>query len=852
MTYLLATFLFLTSFAGQQQPGDLERNVYRFDAGSSDTSTGHLPLSINTTYSPDLGYGWVQPPDARFSRTNNNRFRDATLHHGVRGQTVQFRADLPAGKWWLTLWMEAGLEDTNTATLTLNDQSTPLAWNQFDPPAEPRTIIQNMYRQLHKPVEVGDDGFQFQLTGQADSVRILAFSLHPAPPATPENKAFISRLASLGSYTTMSYNPAVHDGSVFETLTMATDNLADVRESLKSHPEPLFASYWYDQIGHLVAAERLLAMRGWDWANEETGMSLFERIHQAIMILDSILDRPDITEFPFYERAMFSRGRLLYWLKVEGSAPSEIAGVRKPDLQKLHAMYPDDPLFAMYNGVQIEVPDMCELVPMHTDAPRWAQMQYETLCRLRDIAHWWINEQQAPNGELGGKFGDDVEILRWWPALILSGDTVAFAGWKRLADGVWESGKIRDGYAKNVSDVEHASEFVADTAPVMALFTDDPVYTDRLRPSARHFENLWTGKTPAGNRYFKSSWFSSSELHTDAPKNRDIELNTRATKAIRYLAWKTGDKAVNDLMHEWSNAWREAAMRTDKGKPAGIIPASIRFPDEAINGDNDSWYEADMFWTYFDWKHNAGSMILDQLLFSYSVTKNESLLDPLYATLALVESNLNTGNQQPAPGSPAWVANTLVNKAKFWSVVSQWRLYTGDDRFDTLLTTYGPPYLRYRLTGDENHLVKGLQEILDKVRFNTPLLTYEAIHTDRIYVTHSGSGSSHLKAMLTGDGVIEDMSPYPAVTWNDTDEMFTALVSDAGPSQLEVQLYSFSKNQDEIEARLWQLDPGSYKMTIRSEEGPIVENELKIKERGQRVRLTLPVQTEVTLSIKSR
>lgn len=85
-------------------------------------------------------------------------------------------------------------------------------------------------------------------------------------------------------------------------------------------------------------------------------------------------------------------------------------------------------------------------------------------------------------------------------------------------------------------------------------------------------------------------WFFSSRSH---PKNRDVEYNTRAVKAARYLAWKTGDPHVIEVLYEWSRAWVDAAERTDKGKPAGVLPATIRFPDEAFNGDGSTCYEAD-------------------------------------------------------------------------------------------------------------------------------------------------------------------------------------------------------------------------------------------------------------------
>lgn len=850
LLFMLCSYFSFITFAQEIDTAPLDHGVHKFNAGSQN-APGYTSLGLNEIYQEEKGYGWLTPPVAGFSRPDLSRFRGAPLQDGVSGKMLSFQADLPAGQWWLTLWMEAGLEDTNTATLKLNNEQIPLNWHAFDPPAEPRREIVQQYRLLHKPVAVEQNGLRLELIGQADSVRILAFHLQPAPHSTSESEPFFARLKQLGSYKSMLYTPGPQ--SVFAFQSAATDSLAVVRDALLSaNLDTLTSAYWHEQLDLLIQAERLLAMRGWDWANDSTGLALFGRIHQAIMLFDGIIDRPDAASYPLYERALLSRGRLLYWLKAEGSSPKEIPLIRQPDLAKLHALHPDEALFSMYNGGKIDLPDACDEIAGPVDAPTWASLQQETLCRLRDIAHWWTQEQQTPNGEFGGKYGDDVELLRWWPALILSGDTVSLTGWKRLADGVWTSGKIRDGYAKAVSDVEHASEFVSDTAPVMALFTDDPVYTDRLRPSARHFENLWTGITPAGHRLFKSAWFSSSALETEPPKNRDVSYNTRAVKAVRYLAWKTGEPHITDRLTEWAHAWASAAMRTDKGKPKGIMPASIRYPDEAFNGDEPTWYKANMYWSYFDWAHTGGSMILEQLLFSFSQTRDEALLEPLIETLKLIEAELPGlhENTNLDPGSPAWVARHLIDNTRFWSVVSQWRLLTGNTQFDDLLENHGTPYLQYRLTGNEDVLIEGLQEILDKVRYNTPLLTYEAIHTDRVYVTDSGSGSSHLKAMLTGDGIVEDMSPYPVVTWQDTDPFFTALVQDASPSMLKAKFFPLTEPGCTFSARLWQLEPGRYRLTLASDGGAQQSRIIEIQERGQRIQLSIPGAQTSTLLIE--
>jgi hypothetical protein len=58
---------------------------------------------------------------------------------------------------------------------------------------------------------------------------------------------------------------------------------------------------------------------------------------------------------------------------------------------------------------------------------------------MQKIIHWWVKEKQAANGEMGGKYGDDVELLRWWmPAIMGADDSIARLGYKRLADGIWK------------------------------------------------------------------------------------------------------------------------------------------------------------------------------------------------------------------------------------------------------------------------------------------------------------------------------------------------------------------------------------------------------------------------------
>ena len=95
----------------------------------------------------------------------------------------------------------------------------------------------------------------------------------------------------------------------------------------------------------------------------------------------------------------------------------------------------------MYNGKKIDLPDKCDSIKYPANAPLWSKLQYESLCRLEEDIDWWVNVKQAPNGEFGGKLGDDVEILRLWSPAAISGDKTVIKGWKKLAECVWDSPK---------------------------------------------------------------------------------------------------------------------------------------------------------------------------------------------------------------------------------------------------------------------------------------------------------------------------------------------------------------------------------------------------------------------------
>jgi len=812
------------------------KSVLRFDAGPKDAAceARATALDLKSVYASKIGFGWTHAPEREFTRRELSRSRTAFTIDGVAGSQVGFRADVAPGLWYLTLWLDAEHSAETAPRVIIQGAERQLNWQTFAPEEEPDQKPQKTFRVFQGTAAVAADGLTFEITGNQDEVRLLGFSLiRQVNETTREHRQLLVQLESAVRY---------------QSKDSLSSLLKEVDGLLCRDPNDAFAALWRERLELFSAAERLSSMRGWEWADKETGLGMFDRLHQAVMLLDALLSADPAEDNPLVERALFLRGRLLYWLGKERSGPKEIAGGNR-DLQKLYEQHPDNDLLAMYLGKRIDLRDGCDCLEAAREAPAWSTAQLEALCRLRQISHWWV-ARQAANGEFGGKFGDDVELLRWWAPLVLSGDETAQQGWQRLADGVWRSEHVHEGYARELRDVEHAAEFVSDTAPLLVMFSDDPRYEQRLACSARHFDRLWTGTTANGHRFFRSAWFSSTAVAADEPRGRDVEYNTRAARGIRYLAWRRPNAELEMLLHQWSAAWVSAAMRTDKGKPRGIIPPSVRFADEAINGDEPNWHQANMFWDYYDWEFYAGSLMLDQLLFTYMLTHDEDLLQPMFLALELISSEEadQTGTREDATtaGSRAWAADKLMRSSFFWSVVEQWRFLTNDTRWDELIVRHGTAYGRYRITGDERHLVEGLNRILNAVRYNTPLMTSEAIHTDRIYAP----GWEHLKAMLTGDGMPENSSPYFAASWEKTDDKFTALVSRATPDGLEFQLFSHSPQQRSIVMRLWQLTPGEYQLRCEPQGRQARERTIRVEAPGERISIQLPSRRLLRITVR--
>lgn len=595
---------------------------------------------------------------------------------------------------------------------------------------------------------------------------------------------------------------------------------------------------------------------GWSWAVKSTGLSATKRFYAAADMLKEIIAD---TSHPLYYKSLYLRGRIYYWLGKEDSGffPDTVSNHH---FTLLSSKFPDHPVLQMYMGKQIPFSTRSNVKSV-SRAPLWAIYQREAMHRMQQVIHWWVNEKQALNGELGGKYGDDVEILRWWlPAILGADDSTATLGYTRLADGVWNSGILERGFSKKVDDVEHSAELFRDTHPAMFLIKySDPEYVERCMLSMQNFKDVWTGITPRGHRHFKSYYLSATQVLEQEPFGIDVPLNARAVLPGLWLAWYNRNPDLLQSFAEWCNAWIEDAAREENGKPPGVFPAAVTFKSDKIGGYSGTWYDANLSYNYYKWESlgHVGELYT-HMLGMYAITKDETYLKPLKSVVQLLQA-ARTDAGEVKPGSLDWVRNKLSNSSgKSTSDHPMARIFamakkvTGNKEYDELVRQYGQAYNKYEISNNKSDLLKGFDVLLNSLRYNFPLLTSEVKFTDRVYIP----GSNLLLGMYTGHfgGGFE----YPALvaTWKNTGPDVSIFVRKGDSKSATVSLFN-AADKKQVVMRTWLLEPGHYKVKEGLDENDdgiadsgIKERKIVLEERVNAIRIDVPSKKNWVVSIE--
>ncbi len=536
-----------------------------------------------------------------------------------------------------------------------------------------------------------------------------------------------------------------------------------------------------------------------------------------------------------YPLTWLYRGRMVIWYTMESggiwSIPErrrEYFTIARGFFEKYTKAFPDNKIARMYLGHPTESYKHYEAVP---DAPAWAVYQREGLERLTDIIEWWIDNRMQDDGQYGGGWGDDCEMWRWWvPVLIGFDGPKISAAQSRFSKALMNQPHMIQGYTNRMSDVEHTAEDSADAiTPMMHLDPENDLWREYALRLADFTEKYWTARNERGFLQFKSTYFTADRVDTSEQRACDTVYHPRVVQPTLLYWQRTGDERPTKLFTAWMDTWVDAAARSERGKPAGIIPTAIHWPDGGIGGVGPDWWDPrnhgeNTLYLF----PSAMSLMTHTLLLTHHMTGETKYLEPIRSMADIRLKYLNAPPQnEPAAGTEAWCAARLSSLS---SVITKYRFLTGSNEFDELLLKEMSPYMHYRLHDDSGPLLSALQKNAEALRINFEGYTSEVRYTDRVLrfpnlftgneVFAEPVAAIHrpdhslLYSMITGDPGDALYFPLNAVRWLTPSRDIAVLVTEAAANSFRAELFGFGKEQRSMSAEFYLLEPGRYKLAV--------------------------------------
>ena len=113
----------------------------------------------------------------------------------------------------------------------------------------------------------------------------------------------------------------------------------------------------------------------------------------------------------------------------------------------------------------------------------------------------------------------------------------------------------------------------------------------------------------------------------------DSWINYRAIRPAAAILSYNRNPEISNWFVEMGDAWVAAAMSTERGKPRGVIPAEVSFPEGLIGGVNSpNWYTAShpKGTVNHDWiRQSYKGYLQDLLMTAYTQTGDQKYLEPL-------------------------------------------------------------------------------------------------------------------------------------------------------------------------------------------------------------------------------
>ena len=508
------------------------------------------------------------------------------------------------------------------------------------------------------------------------------------------------------------------------------------------------------------------------------------------------------------------------------------------------------------------------------NSPDWVKAIYPVLQNEIDWCEWWINFKQMPIGSIGGGWSDDVEIVGAFGYYGYLGRDISdtlVGGTTRLVNGLWEHSVDQElGFSQPLTDAEHAAEETGNTLGMMTQIDyGNPNWVERSMKTAKLIRDLWTNYDVNGHRRFRSNWFCASRVGDNPDMAYDIFINYRAIRPALSVYWYNQNPTVAELITELADAWVFSAMSTEGGKPKGMIPGAVSFPEGKIRGKKSPYWHDAMPGSGYK------PLVLAVLYTAFDATKNPKYLEPIqleydlakkYNTLPAAKSGLRLQFMTMPLEFGHWKYDPKDIAERNKLKPSKKKPIEGLEKGTEEWAAHRIPlanewlHVKSRLQRREGPLVNDLtkKDILrtgvycaNELYYRWPINTSEAGPTDRIAFV----GFCNPFFVYTG-GTFGGPLLEVAVTYDNTTRDFAAAIMANDPQGLRILFHSLTDDEREIGICPWHLEPGAnYRLTYGLDadddekmDTVLVDKEIFFPQRGWPIRIK--VKPNVTYLIE--
>ena len=419
------------------------------------------------------------------------------------------------------------------------------------------------------------------------------------------------------------------------------------------------------------------------------------------------------------------------------------------------------------------------------------------------MLHWIIDHKQVRTGEYGGVWNDDTDHIENWIELALSCDADGKIkdSLRKFWDGLWTH-QLIEGVGKYAQDSCHYYEEGMGSTAMRALVDyGDPVVMERVMASSSHY-NKWLRPYADGALKFQSDYVSINGPGTFAA----------FAQPEGYLRGHSWDLFVPSAYLIWY----------DRHPAIAKIFLNLK-PDHGWAGD------------------------------AYDQLTDRAVVRQRYAELAAQPAGKKVkGDVRALTGWIDEVGLTDdIRKAhaqpyKPLAPIPAYVSYIGTDEH----------WMLYRTSGDVRYLVDSYKRVCEWFARFDWLMAAAQPSMDRNPLPRTTLVGARMGALAANRGASSLIWPRHGISYVRGEGEIAALVTENLDTRLAARFYAFDDKPHEVEARVWRLDPGNYRVRLFADknddgepEQSLMEKEMTL-DRGASVTFTLPPRQGAVLRIE--